>query len=263
MSDNIGFVGCGNMGQALLRGWLDGGVVSADCIRLSARQTAATTAQAFGVQSGTPQDVVDASDIILLGMKPQHLAGAVEGLKFRAEQCVVSMLAGVTLEVLQRMVAPATVIRTMPNLACAFGSGVTLFQAGAVRGPYVERVEKLFGALGHLEVFDDETLFHAGTGISGSGPAYLFLAAAALAEGGEAAGLRHEVALRLARETIVGAGAVLRGSKRDPDILRKAVTSPGGTTEAALSALSTFSYREALISAVVAAAKRSDELSCG
>jgi pyrroline-5-carboxylate reductase len=103
-------------------------------------------------------------------------------------------------------------------------------------------------------------LFHAGTGVSGSGPAYLFLAAAGMAEGGAQAGLDYDVALRLACETMIGAGAMLKRSDQEPDALRVAVTSPGGTTEAALGELGRYSFREGLVSAVAAAAGRSKTL---
>ncbi len=251
----LGFLGCGHMGQALLAGWLKAGRVRADQVTIADKYPAEETAQRFGVRASDNQSMVDRCDVVLLAVKPQHVAGVLGPLRFRSDQLIVSIAAGVSRARIVEAASPATVVRTMPNITARVGAGVSLVSAG----PDSDFVHALFGGVGHAEVLADEDWFHAATALVGSGPAYLFVAIEALADGAVAAGLPRALALRLAAHTVRGSGA-LAAEGEHPAVLKDQVASPGGTTIAALGVLESRGYRSALMDAVIAATKRSREL---
>ncbi len=252
----LGFLGCGSLGRALLDGWLAAEVVSPAEVTVADPYTAQDLAQTLGVTAGTSSEVVDVSDVVLLAVKPHHLDSATDGLAFREDQVVVSVLAGVPLARVAARVHPATVVRVMPNVAARVGHAVTF----VLEGPRASVGAQLFGAVGHVEPLTDEDHFHVGTALAGSGPAYIFVAIEALADAAVARGLPRAAALRVAAHTVAGAGLLAATDGRHPAQLKDAVASPGGTTIYALRALERAGFRAALVEAVLAAAHRSEEL---
>jgi pyrroline-5-carboxylate reductase len=207
----------------------------------------------------------DKADVMVVAVKPQEAASVMATLKPMARKTtlVVSIMAGRKLDFLQDFVPTGTpVVRAMPNLPAAIGRGITV----AVGNRHVSAAQKklateLLEACGVVEWVTDEKLIDAVTAVSGSGPAYVFLLAETLTAAAVAAGLPAGLAARLARETIAGSGELLRGSKLDAATLRKSVTSPGGTTAAALDVLMGPGGFETLLETAVAkAARRSREL---
>jgi pyrroline-5-carboxylate reductase len=175
---------------------------------------------------------------------------------------VLSVMAGKTLAFLEAALPGAAIVRAMPNTPAAIGRGMTVLVPNAkVTSAQRAIATDLISATGKVEWIDDETLMDAVTAVSGSGPAYIFLLAEALASAGIAAGLPKELAEKLARETVAGSGELLYRSPLDPATLRKNVTSPGGTTAAALEILMGPGGFDALLKqAVDAASKRSKDL---
>ncbi|WP_430911983.1 pyrroline-5-carboxylate reductase [Methylobacterium sp. sgz302541] len=263
---SLTLVGAGKMGGAMLSGWLAGGLDPARTVILDPAPSPeiAALCAARGIRLNPKAAPV--SDALVLAIKPQGLDAAAGALAPLAgpETLVVSILAGKTVADLRRRLPQArAVVRAMPNLPASIGRGAT----GAVASPETTpnqraSADALLAAAGLVEWLDDEALIDALTAVSGSGPAYVFLLAEALAEAGVAAGLPAEMAARLARSTVAGAGALLDASPIEAGQLRRDVTSPGGTTAAALAVL----MREGglpdlLEEAVAAAAARAAALS--
>lgn len=261
MQRTFGFLGCGRMGGALLRGWIDAGVAAPGRVLVADPHTGPGLASELGVAAASRAEAVSKAEVVVLAVKPQSVDAALGGLGFRAEQIVISVVAGLPRAKLVQKVSPARVVRTMPNLGVGVGAGVTLVLGdGATQGD-VQAVADLFAAVGHAEVLGDEHLFHAGTALVGSGPAYLFVAMQAMADGAVAAGMPRDAARRLAAATVRAAGALAGEPGAHPEALKDAVASPGGTTIAALGILERNGFRGALFDAVLAAAERSRQLS--
>lgn len=203
-------------------------------------------------------------DLIILAVKPQHMAEVLPAYARFKESVFLSIAAGVTIARLAALVGneEIAIVRSMPNLPASIGQGMTV----AVANDCVNAAQRLLcdqflNAIGKNIWVEDEALLDAVAALSGSGPAYVFLLAEAMAKAGEALGLSSELAQELARHTIAGSGALLAQSKESAETLRRAVTSPGGTTEAALKHLLAADGLPALImKAMKAAAKRSREL---
>ncbi len=251
-------VGAGKMGGSLLQGWLDRGF---DAGRItvfepdpSPQIKALCAAREVGLgMPPTPPSV------LVLAVKPQMLDAVAPRLAPLTTEAtlVISILAGKTIENLSQRFSGA-IVRAMPNLAAVVGCGMTAAVADAKVTPAQRQTaDSLLSAVGRVEWLSDERLIDAVTAISGSGPAYVFYLAECLAKAGIDAGLPRDLANRLARATIEGAGALLA---RQPDVspaeLRESVTSPGGTTAAALAILRGEGGLEKLIGDAVAAAKR-------
>jgi pyrroline-5-carboxylate reductase len=259
-------VGAGRMGSALLQGWLKLGLDPAAVHVLDPAPSAELRAfcAAAGVKLGVP---ATPPEVLVLAIKPQTLASAAPALVPLAAPTtlVVSILAGKTLKTLaDHLPSAGAFVRAMPNLPAAIGAGIT----GTVADPAVTPAQKrkadaLLAAGGQVEWLGDEDLIDAVTAVSGSGPAYVFYLAECLAEAGVAEGLPPAVAGRLARATIEGAGALLAAlPEATAAKLRADVTSPGGTTEAALAELKGGEALTKLIARAVAAArKRAQQLS--
>lgn len=258
--------GAGKMGGAMLAGWLERGLdpASTTVVDPAPSPAVADLCARRGVRLNP--DGAAPPEVLVLAIKPQGLAEAAAGLDplIGPETLLVSVLAGKTVADLRaRLPRARAVVRAMPNLPASIGRGAT----GAVAGPGVsagqrEAADALLCATGHVEWLDTEEGIDAVTALSGSGPAYVFLLAEALAEAGAAAGLSPEAAARLARATVVGAAALLDASPAEPGELRRDVTSPGGTTAAALDVLMRADGLPALMREAVAAAhRRAGELS--
>lgn len=262
---SLTLVGAGKMGGALLRGWLDGGLDPATTTVIDPGAGPEIAALCSERRVTLNPERTSAAQTLVLAMKPQGLDDAAATLAplVGPGTLVVSILAGKTLaDLAARLPQAGAFVRTMPNLPASIGRGAT----GAVASTGItaeQRVEAdaLLACAGLVEWLDDEALIDAVTAVSGSGPAYAFLLAEALAEAGAKAGLPAEMAARLARATVAGAGALLDASPIEAGELRRNVTSPGGTTAAALGVL----MREGglpdlLAEAVEAARRRAGEL---
>lgn len=250
--------GCGRMGGALLRGWLAGGLPAASVHVVDPHLEDETEAfcRERGVSLIAP---TVAPEALVLAVKPQTFAatpGAFDGLA-RPETLVVSILAGKTLANLRAGLPHAgAIVRAMPNLPAAVGRGASGLAGEVVLTPAQRAVAtRLMAGVGLVE-WVEESLIDAVTALSGSGPAYVFLMVEAMAAAGASCGLPVDVASRLARATLEGAGALLQTDRRPPAALREAVTSPGGTTAAALDVLRAADGLEALMIRAMAAAKR-------
>lgn len=259
-------VGCGKMGTAMLRGWVAAGVASRFLVVEPAGMSPDLGSQAeiayYPAAEALPIDL--APDAVVFAVKPQIVDAVLPGYRRWAcpETLFLSIVAGKTLAGLGRHLGSAAIVRTMPNTPAAIGRGITV----ACANPLVsfdqrQLCDRLLAAIGESAWVEDEALIDAVTAVSGSGPAYVFLMIEALARAGEAEGLPPELALRLARSTVAGSGELARISEESPAQLRENVTSPGGTTRAALDVLMATNGLEPLIKrAVAAAAARSREL---
>ncbi|GJD35638.1 pyrroline-5-carboxylate reductase [Methylobacterium aerolatum] len=260
MPPSLTLLGAGKMGGAMLLGWLDAGLDPASTTVLDAAPSEAVTRLAAerGVSLNPPSPTP--SDVLVLAVKPQGLDAAADAVDrlIGPSTLLVSVLAGKTVADLRgRLPSAGAVVRAMPNLPASIGRGATgAFANAAVSPDQRAFAEGLLAATGTAVWLDDEASIDAVTAVSGSGPAYVFLMVEALAEAGIAAGLPADTARRLARATVTGAGALLDADPAEAAALRQAVTSPGGTTAAALAVLMAEDGLPALMNRAVAAAKR-------
>lgn len=270
----IALVGGGHMGGALAAGWLrtKRSGVSADNLTIidpapgDVIQDLGKSQRITCLPELTP-DVAADLDLLLLAVKPQSLEQVAASIvpMLPEKTALISIMAGATLNRLALAFGDRAIIRVMPNTPASVGAGVSVCVANEAGEALKSVVTKLFKPTGSVEWLKDERLIGAVTAVSGSGPAYVFLLAEALAGAGTAEGLPRELAEKLARETIIGAGALLAASDKSPQELRRAVTSPGGTTQAALDALmgSGVGLPELVRNAVTAAERRSRQMSNG
>jgi pyrroline-5-carboxylate reductase len=256
-------VGAGKMGGAMLEGWLALGL---DPAKIAIREPQPAPEIAALSKRGVrinPASVDDAA-VIIIAVKPQVADDVVPPLKglVRPGTIAVSVMAGKTIQFLEAALGDCAIVRSIPNTPAAVGRGITV----AAPNRKVTEAQRalshtLLSSIGTVEWVDDEGLIDAATAVSGSGPAYVFLLAESLARAGAAAGLPADLAARLARATVAGSGELLHQSPLDAATLRQNVTSPNGTTAAALSVLMADDGLDPLMTkAVAAATKRSREL---
>ena len=262
-SGTLVLVGAGKMGGAMLEGWLALGL---DPNRIAVQEPQPSSDIAALAARGVllnPASVNDAS-VIVIAVKPQVAQDIVPKLRamLRPNTVAVSVMAGKTLRFLESALGECAIVRSIPNTPAAVGRGITV----AVPNARVSEAQRklsgaLLGSVGQVEWVDDEQLIDAATAVSGSGPAYVFLLAESLTRAGAAAGLPADLSARLARATVSGSGELLHRSPLDAATLRQNVTSPGGTTAAALGILMAGDGLDPLMEkAVAAATKRSREL---
>lgn len=261
-------VGAGKMGLALARGWLDAGLAPSNLVLIDPAPSddAKLLAQDFDLQV-YPEASGLLPNVVVLAVKPQIIDAVMAGLQpvIGPQTLVISIAAGIDLARLTSGLGTGRVVRTMPNTPAQIGKGIT----GAVAGPDVdasgrEAADVLLAAAGQVVWFDAEGDLDAVTAVSGSGPAYVFHMVEALAAAGEQQGLEPAIAMRLARQTIIGAAALLEADPAAAATLRQNVTSPNGTTAAALGVLMAEDGLTALMTkAVTAARQRSEELGRG
>jgi len=264
LNGTILLAGAGKMGSAMLTGWLAQGVAANKLAVIDPAPSAdITKLAAQGLRINPESSALSDVDALVLAVKPQMFADAAPQLRKHVgpETLVLSIMAGVPIAKLAQACG-GKVVRAMPNTPAAIGRGATVAVADKSVGDTQRAIaDALLRATGLVEWIEDETLMDAVTAVSGSGPAYVFLLAEELARAGVAAGLPPELATQLARETVAGAGELLHRSELSSETLRKNVTSPGGTTAAALDVLmGTNGFQPLLTRAVAAAAKRSREL---
>lgn len=263
----VALIGAGNMGGAMLNGWLAQGTLEAADVLVSEKlpDKAQPLANRHGVAlADSVKEAAAASRILVLAVKPQDSAAVLEEVAqagFKSDRTLISIAAGLTIAGIRKYVGgEPTVVRVMPNMAALVGAAVSAFAVDRGSGDFDRvEVEELLSAIGEtVEV--EEAQMNLVTAVSGSGPAYFFLMVEALQEAAVDLGLPEDVARLLARETLWGAAKVLHETGREADEMRLAVSSPGGTTVAALAVLEEESLRESMRKAVLAATNRAGEL---
>jgi pyrroline-5-carboxylate reductase len=263
---NWGFIGAGKMASALIHGMLRAGIAPAGAIFASdplpaARSTLATDAGITVLESNL--EVVKHSNVLILAVKPQSMNHVLAELRpaVAPEHLVVSIAAGITIDsIVHGLGRHSRVIRVMPNTPALVGEGISAFApGGGARPEDNDLVEAFLGSVGRA-VRVSEPMLDAVTGLSGSGPAFVYLMIEALSDGGVRAGLPRDVANLLAVQTVLGSAKMVRETGLHPGVLKDQVASPGGTTIAGLHALELAGVRGAFIEAVVAASRRSSEL---
>ncbi len=265
-SGPIVLIGAGNMGGAMLSGWLKSGVNGADILVIDPGPPPAMAKLIAdnGVRHATSApDGVEAA-VIFIAVKPQVMEAVLPPLKplVGPSTVIVSVAAGKTLAFIETRLGAAATVRAMPNTPAMIGRGVTgAFANARVSDAQRSQVHDLLKVSGPVEWVETEGDIDAVTAVSGSGPAYVFYLVECMAEAGRKAGLKADLAMRLARETVAGAGELLHQSPDDASKLRQNVTSPGGTTAAALAVLMAEDGMQPLFDQAIAAArKRAEEL---
>jgi len=258
-------VGAGKMGSAMLDGWLARGLDPKKIIVIEPQPVKALKALARRGVKLNPKDKVGVASAIVIAVKPQSAPEAVPPLARYIDKTtlVLSIMAGRTIGFLEKSLPTGTaIVRAMPNTPAAIGRGITVAVTNAgISMRQRKQASDLLAAIGKVEWVGDETLMDAVTALSGSGPAYIFLLAECMARAGVAAGLPKELATRLARETVAGSAELLHRSDLDAATLRQNVTSPGGTTAAALEVLmGPGGFDQLLTQAIAAATRRSRDL---
>ncbi len=260
-------VGCGQMGSAMLRGWLKSGAASRYVVvePAGAPEALASAPQIDAYRAASELPDALAPDAVVFAVKPQVIGDIVPAYRrfVRPQTVFMSIAAGTTISGLARHLGDAAIVRVMPNTPAAIGRAISVASANPlVTAAQRQLCDALLAAIGESAWVEDEGLLDAVTAVSGSGPAYVFLLIETLAAAGEKAGLPAELALRLALATVAGAGELARVSRENPARLRENVTSPGGTTRAALDVLmgEDGGLAELMDRAIAAATARSREL---
>jgi pyrroline-5-carboxylate reductase len=265
-NSTLGFIGTGNMGEALINGLLKdqvcepGQIICSD-VRADRRES---IAQTYGVRV-TPDnaEVIGAAGIVILAIKPQILIGELTSLApfFRPEQTIISIAAGVPLDLIANSLGGEhKLVRVMPNICSSVREGASAVAIGkGLTKEDLKAVDIIFSSVGKT-IFIEEYLLDAVTGLSGSGPAYIFLIIDALADAGVKVGLSRRDSLVLAAQTVLGAAKMLIETGEHPGKLKDMVTSPGGTAIAGLHTLEEGGLRTTLMNAVEAATRRSQAL---
>lgn len=258
-------LGCGKMGSAMLEGWLARGLPASSVWVIDPEPSDWVQNQHTHLNAALPADPA----VVLVAVKPQRMGDALPALQAlgNGRTLFVSIAAGTTIATLEGILGAQTpIVRAMPNTPAAIGQGITAMIGNAqVDKPGLEMTETLLSAIGSVVRLQDEAQMDAVTGLSGSGPAYVFHMIECLAAAGEAEGLSPDLAMDLARATVAGAGALAMQAGDDPAQLRRNVTSPNGTTQAGLDVLmdAGTGLPPLMRATVAAAAQRSKELAGG
>ena len=263
----LGFIGAGNMGSAIIRGLLQSGQTEKSNIIASDIDEAklATLAAAHGIQTTKSNiELLEKASVIIIGVKPYHVDALLDEIAAtsRGDQLFISIIAGTPADKFSAKLHPkAGVVRVMPNTPVAVMAGATAIYAG--NNVFPERLTdavRIFESAGKTVVIQNEALMDAVTGLSGSGPAYVFLAIEALGDAGVQLGIARNEAMLLAAQTVYGAARMMLETGKSPNELKDMVTTPGGTTAAGLRMLEKGNFRAVIMDAVEAATIRSREL---
>ena len=266
-SVKLGFIGVGNMGEALLRGMIGSGLISSADILASDvdLRKVGTLSSELGITAvGSNQELVKKADRVLLAVKPGAMKGVLSDISadLNEPKWCISIAAGVSTATIESILQTETpVVRVMPNTPAMVGEGMAAVCPGEYANEeHLERTQQIFQAVGKVIVVK-ETLMDAVTALSGSGPAFVFLIIEALIDAGVQMGLRHEDAAVMAAQTVHGASKMVLRTGEHPAALKNRVTSPAGTTAAGLYELECGGVRAAVMNAVAAAGLRSKEIS--
>jgi pyrroline-5-carboxylate reductase len=264
---SIGFIGGGNMAEAVIKGVIAGGFVREKILVCEPQpERRRLLAERYDVRCVEADELLSSSEIVLLAVKPQVAPVVLSGIaeKVTEKHLLVSIMAGVTTASIQNTFGrPVRVVRVMPNTPALVLQGASAVCGGShATNEDVQLVRRMFELVGKAWLVD-EKLMDAVTGLSGSGPAYVFTFIEALSDAGVKNGLPRDVAAGLAAQTVYGAAKLLLESREHPAVLRESVTSPGGTTIAALQVLERLGFRGSVMESVEAAVTRSAELGKG
>jgi len=261
----LAVLGAGQLGETLIRGLLEAGLTTPGAVAVTTahRSHARELSRRLGVRAAESNaEAVRGAEVVLLTVKPQQAEPVAReiGPRLGRAQLLVSAVASVGTAALERHLAPGVpVVRAMPNTPALVRQGMTVIAAGSrARPSHVARAEQLFAAVGRTLVLDERHM-DAVTGLSASGPAFLYIVIESLADGGVKVGLPRDVALMLAAQTVLGSGAMVRETGEHPALLKDAVTTPSGTTIDGILELEEGGLRVALLKAVVRATRRATE----
>ncbi|WCK53963.1 pyrroline-5-carboxylate reductase [Aneurinibacillus sp. Ricciae_BoGa-3] len=263
---NICFLGAGSMAQALISGLISKELINPRqicALNRGSREKLEQLSAKYGIAVVEREEAVSRADIIVLAVKPKDIETAIEEIKqwTRPDQLFISVLAGISTDAISRSLGHhAPVIRSMPNTSAAIGLSAT----GISPGKYASRDDlehalAMFEAVGIAEIVTENEM-HAVTGLSGSGPAYVYYLVEAMEAAGDKIGLPPETARRLILQTIIGAAHMLQETNEEPAVLRKQVTSPNGTTAAGIEILERYRFQEAMDACIRRAVERSEEM---
>ncbi len=265
----IGLIGCGRMGSALIKGAIEANVISASNILLHSRTAESAQVLSKNTSANITKnnaELAKHSTVILLGCKPAQVAPILSEIKnsVNPETLIISIAAGISLNTMEAICNEGTrIIRVMPNTPSLIGFGAAGMAAGKCVTPTnINAAKTLFEAVGDVHIVEEFQL-DAVTGLSGSGPAYVYNFIDSLAAQGVKEGLSYETALALASQTVVGAAKMIQTTGETPRDLINQVTSPGGTTLAGLAALSSHNFEQAVAAGMHAATERSREIAKG
>ncbi len=264
----IAFIGAGRMAEAIIAGVIRSRLFLKNDIFASDKDEKRLNylAGSFGIKTFSDNtEAVVLADIVVLSVKPQIMASVLDDIKSHAktQQLYISIAAGVTIASIESKLPGCSIVRTMPNAPCLVGEGMTALSKGKNSGEADMKIAcDIFASLGKTIVLD-ESLLDAVTGLSGSGPAFVYRFIDALTDGGIKSGLSRNVASELANQTVLGAVKTIIETKKTPPQLCDMVTSPGGTTIEGLKILDEAKFSDIVADAVIAATKRAGELSNG
>lgn len=257
-------IGAGNMGRALIRGFVSGGVLKADEVYVYdiIPEAAQKTSEEFGVnRSADPNEDVKDSDYVLMAVKPQHFDDTLKGIKdsLGENTIVLSIAAAVTTTRIDNILRGKKIVRIMPNTPAQVGSGVSAICPVGLNEDEVAFVQKLFETCGIVVVCDEKTLDAIGC-VSGTGPAYVMLFIEAMSDAAVSLGIKRADALKIAAATVAGSGKLCLDTGVHPAVLKDQVTSPAGTTIEGVMALEENGFRNAVIKSVTAAAEKTRKM---
>lgn len=263
----IGFIGAGSMAEAIVKGLLSGEMVNPENVFLVNRNDQIRLngiSQRYGLTLNRQTDeYVAQADIVILAVKPKDITEVLQKWRKRLQnrQILISVVAGISTELIENYIQnEVSVVRVMPNTSCAVGLSATAISAGKrATNNAIELAREIFSSIGSV-VLVNESMMDTVTGLSGSGPAYIYYLVEALESAGVSAGLHPQTAKLLTVQTLLGAAQMLLKSGKDASQLRKEVTSPGGTTMAGLKALKEYQVDEAMKVAVFKAKERAGQL---
>jgi pyrroline-5-carboxylate reductase len=267
--DTIGFIGSGNMAEAFIKGVISSGLYTAESVMAAdvRAERLQFLSEEYGIKTTTDNaSLVANSAIIFLSVKPQNMAKMLEDIagKLRKDALIISIAAGVTTSYLADRLGDVSIIRTMPNTPAMVDEGATAIFNRNASPEALERAVALFSAVGKVVVLDDESLLDAVTAVSGSGPAYFFLLMEEMVRSAEELGIPSDAAQELVYQTAKGAGVLAMmayARNESPAELRRKVTSPAGTTEAAMRVFREGNFGGNVFAAIGRARDRSRELS--
>lgn len=267
MINKISFIGAGSMSEAIIAGIVKQGFIAKENIFVTNRQNEARLTElhhTYGIQGVIDKEaVIDGADLIILSMKPYDLQAAIAEIKdyLQPNQVVISVIAGISTDTIGAFIGKdMPIIRTMPNTSAAVGFSATAIAMGKyATEAHLQASETLFNTIGTTTIVDEADM-HAVTSISGSGPAYIYYMIEAMEKAAGEVGLEAAVAKDLIIQTLVGAGEMLKQSGTEAAVLRKNITSPGGTTQAGLETLAKHNFQDTVIDCVKSAYERSIEM---
>ena len=266
---NIGLIGCGAMGSAMAKGMVEKDGVDPGSVYLYDINKARRDVLAGEIKVNSAEnlaELIDHCQHVFIAVKPQDIEGLLYSIKdiVKADQLFSSIAAGITISFIESCLPQGSrVVRLMPNTPCLLGEGTIAISIGEnVSTEELEEVEELLKPLG-LTIRIPEDLMDAATGLSGTGPAYVFLFIETMIDAGVTVGIRRDVATEMVIQNVIGSARMLRENTKHPAELRNTVTSPAGTTASAMQILEEFGFRSCLLKAVIEATRRAEELRRG